>query len=422
MTAFSRTVRPRTSAPRSLSPRDVARAYNYPIDRLTGVGAKVGIIELGGGFDPAEVTGYLADAGVTFTGKLESRNVAGGKNKSDGPDGADGEVLLDIEVIAAIAPGADLVVYFCPNTDAGFLAGIKAAHADGCDAVSISWGAPESAWDVGVMHEYDAEFAACRRDGTIVTVASGDNGSGDGAGDGRPHADFPASSPNVIACGGTELVLGGDGARASEVTWDINDTSSATGGGVSVVFPGRNVPDVAGNASPNTGYQIRVDGQDVVIGGTSAVAPLYAGLIALLTEGVGQSLGRKVDLLNTLLTNVGVCFDVTVGDNGAYRAGLGRDQVTGLGVVDGGKLLAVLTDTVADPAPVGSGPVDPGQPVDPPAPAPVPAPVPAPGPAPVKLPADVIDWARRTLKRSWCSTKADKKAAKELLDLAGVKA
>jgi subtilase family serine protease len=85
------------------------------------------------------------------------------------------------------------------------------------------------------------------------------------------------------------------------------------------------------------------------------VAPLYAGLIALLTEALGQSLGRKVDLLNTIVTNPGVCYDVTAGDNGAYRAGVGRDQVTGFGVVDGGRLLAVLTDGIADPAPIGSG-------------------------------------------------------------------
>jgi kumamolisin len=111
------------------------------------------------------------------------------------------------------------------------------------------------------MLAYDKEFTACRAAGTIVTVASGDNGSGDGAGDGKAHADFPASSPNVLACGGTELVVDSAGRRVSEVTWDINDQSSATGGGVSAMFPGRNVPDVAGNASPNSGFQIRVDGR-----------------------------------------------------------------------------------------------------------------------------------------------------------------
>jgi kumamolisin len=412
VTVTSRIVRPRAAATRSLPVRDVARAYNYPIDRFTGAGAKVGIIELGGGFSQADLTAYFGGLGLPVP-QVTSKNVAGGQNKSDGPDGADGEVLLDIEVVGAVAPGAQIVVYFCPNTDAGFLAGIKAALADGCDACSISWGAAESEWDLATMRSYDQVFAQARAAGMIVTVASGDTGSSDGEADGKPHTDFPASSPNVIACGGTELAVDGSGARASEVTWDIDDRQSATGGGVSVAFPGRNVPDVAGNASPNSGYEVRVDGGDYVIGGTSAVAPLYAGLVALLTEALGEGLGKKVDFLNTIVTNPGVCFDVTVGDNGAYRAGIGRDQVTGFGVVDGGRLLAVVSNDVPDPAPVpGPGPAPQ------PTPDPQPTPQPGPAPAPAQLSAKVIAWARRNL--SCWKPKRDRQAAEELLREFGV--
>jgi kumamolisin len=353
------------AATASLAARQVAQAYNYPLT-LTGKGYTCGIIELGGGFGGADLPAYFGGLGLP-TPHVTSVDVDGGVNKPDGPKGADGEVLLDIEVAGSIAPGAAFRVYFAANTDASFLAAIEQAVKDGCTVVSISWGGPESSWAAASLTSFDAAFLAARKAGCVVFVAAGDSGSHDGTS--KPSVDFPASSPNVIGCGGTRLTLNGT-ARASEVTWDDSDTTSATGGGISKHFPGRQVPDVAGNADPDTGYQVRVDGSSYVIGGTSAVAPLYAGLALLLSEGIGAPIGTKVDFLNTLLTNPGVCFDVTSGDNGAYRAGPGRDDVTGLGVLDGGKLLAVLTDGIPDPAPLGSTPVTP-------APTPVPTPVPS---------------------------------------------
>jgi len=182
--------------------------------------------------------------------------------------------------------------------------------------------------------------------------------------------DYPASDPNVIGCGGTELVVDGNGERVSEVTWDINDRTSASGGGVSNVFPGRQVPDIAGNASPNTGYAVLVDGINAVIGGTSAVAPLMAGFAALVHEATQ---GKKYDFLNTVVTNPQACYDVTQGDNGGYRAGPGRDNVTGFGVVDGARFLAALTGPTPAPVP------------------PVPAPTPTSGPSEYTLGAPSSD-------------------------------
>jgi kumamolisin len=345
----------------SYEARQVAKAYNFPIKEgngpgFTGKGQTCGIIELGGGFVQADLNAYFASLNLPVP-KVTAVSVDGALNSPGDPNGADGEVMLDIEIAGAIAPGADYRVYFCPNTDAGFLHGIHKATADGVTALSISWGGPEDQWSNKSLDAFDAAFLAAQKARVVVLTAAGDNGSSDGESDGRPHADFPASSPHgVIACGGTRLILDSAGKRASEEAWNDNPLSSATGGGVSQHWPGYQVPTIAGNADPETGYNVRVGGRNVVIGGTSAVAPLYAGLVLLLSEAVGQRLGERVDLTNTLLTNPGVCFDVTAGNNGAYRAGPGRDNTTGLGVVDGSKLLAVLTDAVADPAPVGSAP------------------------------------------------------------------
>lgn len=342
--------RPHTANPASLTPRQVATAYHFPIDRASGKGYVGGIIELGGGYSIDQVDDYFTQNHLPAPTFL-SVSVAGGKNKQDGPGGADGEVQLDMIVAGAVAPAATYRIYFAPNTDAGFLAAIKQATAE-CDGVSISWGGPESSWDAAMMDEYEAVIKAARGKGVPVFVAAGDTGSQDSSGAGN-QTDFPASAPSAIGCGGTRLVLSG-GQRASETVWNDNPTRSATGGGVSKHFPGRDVPDIAGNADPDAGYQIMVDGQQCVIGGTSAVAPLMLGLHALLWELNG---GKPFDFLNLVVTNPQACYDVTVGDNGGYRAGPGRDKTTGFGVPDGQKLADALLGPVPAPAPPSPAPV-----------------------------------------------------------------
>jgi kumamolisin len=344
--------RPRTS-PAGFTALQVAGAYNYPA--ATGKGRTGGIIELGGGFGQADLTAYFGALGLPVP-HVVAKPVAGGSNTSDGPDGADGEVLLDIEVAGAIAPAATFNVYFAPNTDEGFIAAIGQAAADDVDAISISWGGAENSWAAASVTGMEAALSAARAKGIQVFVASGDSGSGDGEA-GR-NVDYPASSPSACGCGGTSLTLNAAGQRVTEVVWDDNPASSAGGGGASVLFPGRDVPDVAGNADPETGYRVTVDGENAVFGGTSAVAPLHLGLYLRLLELTG----RRFDFVATVAAHATVCFDVTSGNNGAYRAGPGRDEDTGFGVVDGTKLLAVV-----QAAPV----------VPPPAPVPVPVPVPA---------------------------------------------
>jgi len=270
-------------------------------------------------------------------------------------DGDDREVMLDVEIIAAIAPAAAVRVYFGPNTTAGFLAAINQAFQDGAQVISISWGNPESNWTQQAMKAYDQTFSAIVSGDCSVFAASGDRGSSDGVLDGGTHVDFPASSPHVTGCGGTRLTVDASGALADEVVWNDDPTTSAGGGGFSTLFrkpgfqttvPGarRGVPDVAGNGDPVTGYPVRVDGQNLVLGGTSAVSPLLSGLTLRLNQIAGRSVG---DFNAFAYANSAGFSDVTVGDNGDFSAAPGWDPTTGLGSPVGGKLLAALTASTA---------------------------------------------------------------------------
>ncbi|WAL68092.1 S53 family peptidase [Amycolatopsis cynarae] len=352
------------AAARSFTPDQLGTLYAFP-SGTDGTGQTLAIIELGGGFKPADLTAYFAGLKIPAP-QVKAVEVDGGKNAPTGdPNSADGEVMLDIEVAGALAPKADQLVYFAPNTDQGFLDAVATAvHATPTPtAVSISWGQSEDQWTAQARAAMDQVFADAAALGVTICAASGDNGSTDGQSDGGQHADFPASSPHVLACGGTNLRATPPTTIESETVWN-NPSGGATGGGVSDVFPapgfqtsagvparagggmGRGVPDVSGNADPATGYQILVDGKKAVVGGTSAVAPLWAALICRLA----QAMGRKLGLVHTQLYQ-GVRAgrpqpgfrDVTSGNNGAYQAGPGWDPCTGLGTPDGTALLRVLT-------------------------------------------------------------------------------
>jgi kumamolisin len=344
----------------SYSPPDLSRLYQFPTD-ADGSGQCVAILEFGGGYRPADLQQYFSALGLTPP-TVQAVSVDGGANDPTGdPSSADGEVALDIEVVGAIAPGARIVVYFAPNTDQGFADAILAAVHDADNqpsVISISWGGPEESWTTQARDAVNRAFSAAATMGVTVLAASGDNGSSDGVDDGAAHVDFPASSPTVVGCGGTTLTASGD-QISSEVVWNGGATGGATGGGVSAVFPaptfqrainpvstnpdrraGRGVPDVSGDGDPATGYDVLVDGQSIVVGGTSAVAPLWAGLLAL----VHQLLDAPVaPLLPTLYTDAASVFrDVTSGDNGDYRAQSGWDACTGLGSPNGIALVTAM--------------------------------------------------------------------------------
>jgi kumamolisin len=346
------------------TPPQLAKLYDFPAD-LDGNGQCIAIIELGGGFKSSDLDTYFGSLGITPPPSVTSVSVDHASNAPTGIiSGPDGEVMLDIEVAGAIAPKARIVVYFAPNTSQGFLDAITQAIHDTVNkpsVLSISWGGPESTFTGQAIQQFNQALETAATLGITVCIAAGDAGSSDGLGDGQAHVDFPASCPNALACGGTKLSAT-DTTIVSEVVWN-EPTAGATGGGISDEFPlpdyqeaagvppsansnqnvGRGVPDVAADADPLTGYSVRVDGQNTVVGGTSAVAPLWAGLVACLNESLGKPVGFLNPTLYALMPQSGAFRDVTSGNNGAYSAGPGWDACTGLGVVDGSKLLKAIS-------------------------------------------------------------------------------
>lgn len=342
----------------SFTPPQIATLYDFPAG-VDGTGETIAIIELGGGYSASDFSAYCTQLGVPEP--AVSVVMVDGATNSPGTDqDSDTEVMLDVEVAGTIAHGATIVVYFAPNTDQGFIDAVTTAVHDTThtpSVISISWGDAESNWTSAAMISLDQACAAAAAMGVTVCVASGDGGSSDGQSDGAPHADFPASSPHALGCGRTTL-------NASGSTISFETAWSDSGGGVSETFTlpswqssahvpapsnpsgGRGVPDVCADADPNSGYSVRVDGQSAVVGGTSAVAPLWAGLIALMNQQIGTTVGfinPKLYGLNGYPSSPGPMRDITSGSNGAYDAGVGWDPVTGLGSPDGARLEKALS-------------------------------------------------------------------------------
>ena len=366
----------RAPAAKPMWATQVAKLYGFP--QNNGAGETIAILELGGGYTDADLAAYFTRAKISPAPSVEAVAVDQGSNQPGGD--ADGEVLLDIEVAGSIAPGAKIVVYFADNSDRGFLDALTTAAHDTTNApsvISISWGGPEAAWTTQARKAFDGALADAAALGVTVLAAAGDHGAADGGGDGHVYADFPASSPHIVACGGTTLVAS-RGKIASEVVWNDND-GWATGGGISSAFkvpayqhgismpanlngsgkPGRGVTDVAGNADSKSGYIVLVDGQWTVVGGTSAVAPLYAGLIAQLNEALGRPVGALLPALYGIpaADRQSVFRDITTGNNTVpasqfgpategYSAAAGWDACTGLGSVHGAALATLLQGMV----------------------------------------------------------------------------
>ena len=342
------------ASPQSFYPNQLAKLYGFPT-KVTGKGECIGIIELGGGFRQVDITNYFKSLKIAAPA-VKAISIDGATNSPTTAESADGEVMLDIEVAGAIANQALIAVYFAPNTDKGFLDAITTAVHDANNkpsVISISWGAAEVNWTPQAMDNFNEAFKTAAALGVTICVAAGDSGSADGETDGKVHVDFPSSSPYALACGGTSLKVSKN-KISSETVW--NDAAdSASGGGVSTYFPladyqakakvpleidtkfkGRGLPDVAADADPNTGYKVLVDGQQLVIGGTSAVAPLMAGLVALFNEKYNKPVGF---IHPQIYANPALCRDITSGNNKTttantgYVAGPGWDACTGWGVL-----------------------------------------------------------------------------------------
>ena len=350
---------------------EFATRYKFP-DKLDGTGQTIAIIELGGGYRNSDLQAFFQEI-KTKMPNVSAISVDHAGNDPTTADSADGEVMLDIEVAGAVAPGANFAVYFAPNRgNKGFIDALNAAVHDSerkPSVISISWGGPEITNDQQSLDAFHEIFATAGALGITICAASGDHGSADetSAGwDGKIHVDHPASDDLVLGCGGTQIVSGTDVVWNDGTPFDVNVPGGggwASGGGISLLFPvppyqvnaplpvslvrgqkGRGVPDIAMSA---TDYFTRVDNSEGASGGTSAVAPLMAALVSRLN----QAKGTRVGFLNPFLyanAGKGLLQEVTSGTNAikdtikGYQAGPGWNACTGLGTPHGSAILSAL--------------------------------------------------------------------------------
>jgi kumamolisin len=362
-------------------PGELALHYNFPPG--DGSGQTVGLLEFGGGFFPQDLKKFCALAKIAVAPNVIPISTDG--TPTDSKDGAEGEVMLDIEVVAGICPKANIVVYFAQWGEQGWLSAFDAAVHDQTNnptVLSVSWGNAEDTdiWTDQAMEQINQTLQDAAMLGVTVCVAAGDDGSSDAISDGHAHVDFPSSSPYALAVGGTTITAKG-GAKP-DVAWKEGDglradNGGSTGGGVSVKFPrpawqgdvkvesvnpaailGRCVPDLAANADWNASpYLLVVDGQPQPNGGTSAASPLVASLLTLINAERAKRAAHPVGYLTPVLyqpnggdgTTIGVigCTDVLSGENttdkiGGYLAGPGYDAVSGWGTPNGIKLASAI--------------------------------------------------------------------------------
>lgn len=328
---------------------DLCKAYNFP----TGLkpGGVIGILELGGSWDQGDLDFFSALNNLPQI-IVEDFEVDGGSKSVYGSDpDSDGEVALDIEVCAAAYYYATgempaIKMFWAPNDSASFVSVIQAAVAQGCNVLSISWGGAEASFTEEEALTIEAAAATASEAGMVIFAASGDNSEDDDA----PWAnvDIPSACKHVVSCGGTTKTA------TSETGWgDGSPNGTGSGGGFSHYFSrpdwqhnaplmqhGRMTPDISANSDPNTGYLVVVGGQEQPIGGTSAVAPLYAGLFAAISGG------SKLGFITKKLWKHQQCFnDITQGSNG-WHCQIGPDPVTGLGSPRGQALADLFSETV----------------------------------------------------------------------------
>ena len=342
------------------TPQCIADYYQYPASS-DGKGQTVGFLQFGGGFLMSELTEYFALSDLKVP-TITTVELSGAKND---PKGDSAEATVDIEIFSSVAPAAQVVVYFAPNTEKGWIDACTGAVHDTVNqpsVLSISWGYSELFWifNQQLIDALESVFVDATWLGVTVCAASGDCGSPGNKEieDGRNHVIYPASSPNVLGCGGTVVRPDGSGG-VMEVVWDNDDGS--TGGGVSEVFPlpwwqklagvavpasanpggktGRGVPDVAAHSDV---YLVRYKKRWGFAVGTSYAAPMWAALIARLNQRLGTPLGFANAAFYQLGTTSNVFNDITSGKNGAYTAGVGWDACTGLGSPNGTALLEAL--------------------------------------------------------------------------------
>ena len=408
-----------------LTPAQLERHYAFPTGDASG--RRIALLQFAGGFNQADIEAFAKGLGIRLP-RITTIGVKGsdGKTASNAPlsparaatiaaawkqatslaalakqFGADAsaflamfEVTMDLEIAIAMGGGAAVDVYFAPPGVDGWRRAIYAVLGEHSEAgqgqsaelptvLSISWGESESAFGPQALRVINDVLVAAERRGVLVCSSSGDRGtsnvypSPDVTGCGAVNANFPSSSPAVLACGGTTLVRSTKSTPVSEIAWNepLFTTNLASGGGMSGLFPrpafqsgvtqlpvagswrapgvpagfvGRWFPDVAANAAFSSGLAIRIGGVDLAAGGTSAATPLCAALLTRVAATVKHPLAGLTAWLYSLTRQV-ACRDITVGNNDVcdphsafYEAGLGWDACTGWGAPDGALLIAAL--------------------------------------------------------------------------------
>lgn len=336
-----------------LSASDVAGRYQFP--DADGSGQTVGVLQLRGEFKADDFTKCMQDQRVAAKLPI-ARRVDNAELTHGIETDKDIESAIDTQIVGALAPGAQIVIYAAPDDERGVLDAIRTALFDvesRPSILSISFGFPEHLWTPSALQILDELFTVAALIGVSIFCASGDNGA-EMDYDGKPHVLAPASSPFAHACGGTEVPQVTDPAAAplDEVAWD------KTGGGFSERFevppwqgvansaaasyqvkPGRGVPDFAAQVRP--GYTVFFDGTKFAMGGTSAVAPAWSALAARLNQRLGHPIGFFAPLLYGAAAGAGLRA-VTAGGNDRFHGAAGWNPCTGLGVPIGDALERVL--------------------------------------------------------------------------------
>jgi kumamolisin len=360
------------------TPSELATHYNFPAG--DGSGQAVGLLEFGGGYFASDLQQFCKLANIATPNVIP---VSTDGTPTNSKDGAEGEVMLDIEVVAGVCPKANIVVYFANRSEQGWITILDAAVQDQTNnpgVLSVSWGSPEDTdiWTAQAMQQINQTLQDAAQIGVTVCVAAGDDGSSDAVTDGQAHVDFPSSSPYALAVGGTTIPS--KGSQQPDIVWFEGDglradNGGSTGGGVSAVFArptwqsaitiqsvnpgsiaGRCVPDLAANADWNASpYLLVVDGQSQPNGGTSAASPLVASLLTLINAG--RTSGNRVGYITPSLyqssaggssgAGAAGCTDVQSGNNdtataGGYSAGPGYDAASGWGTPNGVTLAQAL--------------------------------------------------------------------------------
>lgn len=345
------------------SPKDILTAYNLNGVQANGANQVIALFELGK-YQVSDINVYTQHFGLPAA-NLKNILVDGGAS-----GGIDPEVTLDIELALALAPQSQIYVYEGPNSDQGVLDTYNRIATDNiAKQVSTSWGMGEDGVSAQYFQAENAIFQQMAAQGQTIYAAAGDSGAYDDSSSQSLVVDDPGSQPYVVAVGGTRLTVDpSSGAYSNEVVWNDGAGQGAGGGGVSAYWPlpawqksvstlysktHRNVPDVALNADPETGYSIFYNGQWTTYGGTSCAAPLWAAFTACINQVRSASQKPVLGFANPLLYAIGVgssyaadFHDVTSGNNLFYSAGKGYDNATGWGTFNGANLFASLTNSL----------------------------------------------------------------------------